>query len=63
MKHKNNNAVGQLNARIAMCMICSIADSHDLNRILQQENKEEKHNENAACENKSLRRKRACNPI
>ena len=63
MKHENNNAAGQMNARIVMCMIRKIAEAHDLNRILEQENKEEKHNENAACENKSLRRKRACDPI
>ena len=43
MEHKNNNVAGQLNARIVMCMIRNIAEAHDLNRILEQENKEEKH--------------------
>ena len=45
MEHKNYNVAGQMNARIVMCMIRRIAEAHDLNRILEQENKEGKHNE------------------
>ena len=52
-----------MNARIAMCMICNIADSHDLNRILEQENKEEKQNENALYDAETVRRVRTCNQM
>ena len=63
MKHENSNVAGQMNARIVMCMIRKIAEAHDLNRILEQENKEEKHNENALCDAETVRRVRACNQM